>query len=84
MQYYVCCVFDVAAGVFSRPFFTASAGLALRSFTDEVNRADVNNPMNTHPGDFQLFHLGSFDDESGEFKQDSRPTRVCLASDVKV
>lgn len=67
MQMIVCSVFDVAAGVYSRPFFVASKGLAIRSFQDEVSRKADDNPMSAHPADFKLFYLGTFDDLTGKF-----------------
>jgi len=67
MKQVVCAVFDSAAGVYGRPIFVASRGVALRSFTDEVNRRTPENPMSEHPEDFSLFLLAEFDDNSGEF-----------------
>lgn len=58
-------VFDKAAAAYSRPFFVPTLGMAIRSFSDEANRADEDNPMYKHPSDYELYHLGSFDDASG-------------------
>lgn len=63
----VCCVFDDKANAFGTPFFTQSLGQAERSFIDEVNRVDDKNIMYQHPDDFRLFHLGQYDDSTGEF-----------------
>lgn len=77
------CVFDTAAGVFGRPFFTASSGTAVRGFTDEVNRVDRDNPMNGHPEDFQLWHIGAFDDHTGKTEMvPEGPLRVVTAKEV--
>lgn len=78
----VCAVFDQAAGVFGRPIFVAALGLASRSFADEVNRVGDGNSMNAHPQDFSLFHLGSFDDESGRLVSLEAPRRLSTASEV--
>lgn len=61
-------IFDSATQAYSRPVFVQSTGVAIRSFTDEVNRDDPNNEMKRHPADFSLFHLGSFDDSTGVFE----------------
>jgi len=60
-------IFDQATQAYSRPVFVQSTGVAIRSFSDEVNRNEPNNEMIRHPADFALFHLGTFDDATGEF-----------------
>lgn len=56
---------DLAAQAFGQPFFVSSTGLALRSFRDEVNRRADDNQMSRHPEDFELYCIGTYDDESG-------------------
>ena len=63
----VCAVFDSAIQAFGQPFFVAGVGAAIRSFTDEVNRPAQDNALANHPSDFELWCLGEFDDEKGEF-----------------
>lgn len=58
-------VFDVAAQAFGRPVFVPSEGVAVRSFSDEVNREAVDNEMNKHPEDFILYYLGTWNDSDG-------------------
>jgi len=60
-------IFDQATQAYSRPVFVQSTGVAIRSFSDEVNRDDPNNEMKRHPSDFALFFIGTFDDSTGEF-----------------
>lgn len=67
MDLVLCSVFDAAADAYARPMFVPSRGLAVRSFTDEVNRASPDNIMHQHPEDFSLFCLGTFDDCTGKF-----------------
>lgn len=66
MKQYVCAVKDNASGLFGRPIFVAKAGQAMRSFSDEVNREAPDNELHRHPEDFDLFCLGTFDDNTGE------------------
>lgn len=73
---------DDAIG-FNRPFFAQSLGLAVRSFTDEVNRIAPDNPMSQHPGSFSLHHLGSWDDETAQFSLLPLPNLLATASNVK-
>lgn len=64
----ICTVRDAKSTLFGRPFFTTTIGTALRDFTDETNRVGENNILNTHPEDFSLWHLGTFDDNTGTFE----------------
>lgn len=76
-------IFDSATQAYSRPVFVQSSGVAIRSFTDEVNRNEPNNEMIRHPGDFSLFLLGTFDDATGVFEcQQPLPQLLVQASSV--
>jgi len=81
MRYKILCVRDRALDTYGQPFFSASVGAAIRSFSDEINRADPNNQLNKHPGDFDLFSLGEFDDASGEFDA-TRPQQIAVGKDL--
>lgn len=77
-------VMDSAIQAFGRPVFVPAIGAALRSFTDEVNRAGSDNALNAHPDDFVLVLLGYFDEESGVFSVDENGQRVLArGKDVK-
>lgn len=67
MKQIVVSVFDTAVNAFGRPFFVPTTAVALRSFTDEVNRKEPANQMYQHPADYHLYQLGHFDEEAGEF-----------------
>lgn len=73
---------DLAVGAFMRPFFVQSRGVANRSFADEVNNAE--SPMNKHPEDYELYELGSFDEESGRLAEheDGAPVLLSRGKDV--
>lgn len=58
-------VFDKKGGVYATPFFCIREGAAIRSFQDIANNPETT--VYRHPEDYELFHLGDFDDESGEF-----------------
>lgn len=57
-------IYDVKIAAFSQPYYSHTNGSALRAFADHVN--DPQSQPNKHPEDYQLFHLGSFDDNTGE------------------
>lgn len=64
----VVAVHDSALDAYSRPFFVPTTPAAVRSFSDEVNRASPDNPMFAHPEDYTLWQLGVWSDASGEFE----------------
>lgn len=82
MIYRIFAIRDRAADLYGQPFYTQSTGIAIRSFTDEVNRDDPNNNLAKHPEDFDLFSLGEFDDNTGEFKT-TLPEQIAIGKDVK-
>lgn len=59
----ICAVKDRAVDAFGVPFFVKSAGEAMRSFEDEVNRKE--SPFYAHPDDYDLYRIGEYDDASG-------------------
>lgn len=73
---------DSAVLAFNRPFFVPTVAVAVRSFTDEVNRAAEDNQMFRHPDDYELWVVGAFDDESGQFLEEDKRC-VARAKDVK-
>lgn len=81
MHLFVVSVKDRAADVFNRPFFVPHRNVAIRDFTDEVNRSAVDNQLNKHPDDFDLYLLGEFNDNTGEFSI-SQPQVLVRAKDV--
>jgi len=81
MLHFVVSVKDRAAEVFNRPFFVPHRNVAVRDFTDEVNRSAADNPLNKHPDDFDLYLIAQFNDITGEFTFDS-PTVLVRAKDV--
>lgn len=59
-------IFDSKSKSFLQPWFAMANGAALRAFGDAVN--DRNTPMAKHPGDYQLYEIGEFDDGSGKLE----------------
>ncbi len=80
----ICAVKDRAADAFGRPLFVPSVGLAIRSFSDEVNRSDSENQMFNHFDDFDLYEIGSFDDNTGIIECHPQPKLLSLGKSVKV
>lgn len=75
---------DIVANIYSSPNFVQSKGAALRSFSTEVNRADENNQLYKYPNDFELYALGTFDDETAIFELYAQPEQLGLARDYVI
>lgn len=56
---------DNAGAAFARPFTAPTVAFAIRAFASEVNREDYDNSLFTHPVDYVLYRIGTFDDQSG-------------------
>jgi hypothetical protein len=84
MKQIICTVKDRAADVYGRPMFVPSAGVAIRSFSDEINRNNADNQLFNHPDDFDLYELGEFDDNSGLFTLHEQPKLLSLGKQVKI
>lgn len=62
-------IYDEAAGAYATPFFMHNHGLATRAFADQVNNKE--SMIYNHPEQFILFHLGEYDDRTGEINTES-------------
>lgn len=54
---------DTVANVYNQPNFVPHLGMAIRSFGDECQRQEKGNVMAAHPEDFELWHIGEYDDQ---------------------
>lgn len=84
MRLIMCAVRDRAADAYARPMFVPSVGIAIRSFSDEVNRKAEDNQMYNHADDFDLFELGEYDDETAKFIILDTPKQLAIGKQVKV
>jgi hypothetical protein len=84
MKLVLCSVKDRAADAYGRPMFVPSTGVAIRSFSDEINRSDADNQLYNHPDDFDLFEFGEFDDNTGSFELHEQPKLLSLGKQVKI
>jgi len=63
MKVLVFAVYDSKAQAFMQPFFSNAVGSAIRAFGDAVN--DAGTPLAKHPGDYQLYEVGEWNDREG-------------------
>jgi len=78
MRYKIVTVRDRALDTFGQPVFVAAIGAAVRSFGDQIK--DEGSPMAKHPEDFDLYYIGEYDDQTGEF-DGCRPSQVAVGKD---
>lgn len=83
MMQVIVAVRDSKSNLFGRPFFVQSTGVGIRSFTDEVNRVADDNPFHKHPGDFALYQLGVYDDETGYIECPAQPQLLIQADQLQ-
>lgn len=57
-------IFDLKSLVYHPPFFTHTHGSATRMVADLAN--DPRTSVGSHPADYQLFHVGFYDDAKGQ------------------
>lgn len=68
---------DQKVGVYNMPWFKTSHGEAERDFRTICN--DEKSKINMYPEDFDLYHIGEYDDNTGVFKPLDTPHHVIKA-----
>jgi len=82
MKYAVCAVKDRAVDAFNRPIYVPTIGVAVRSFTDEVNRKD--SELANHPEDYDLYELGQWDDGTAIYTPLDAIRVIARAQDIAI
>lgn len=72
-------VYDSVAGMHLSPFVAQNHGVATRSFGDQVGNPQ--SPFHAHPDNYVLFHLGTYDLQSGQVENEERAVRLGTALD---
>lgn len=72
---------DRAIDAFGQPIFVLAIGQGVRSFADEINRAD--SAFGSHPEDYDLYHIGEYDDATGILIAVTPPKLVAVGKDLK-
>lgn len=71
---------DKKADLFMNPFFVPMPGVAFRNLQDEVARGGEDNVLSKHPGDFEVWSIGLFDEQTGVLT--SEPKLICEVQDL--
>lgn len=80
MTHFIIAVRDRQLQAFMRPFTAQTLGQAIRSFRDETNRKDSD--INQHPEDYELYHLGHFNEQTGELTPLAKPESIAIATNL--
>ncbi len=74
MKMHMFTVYDLKAAAYITPFFLPTVAQAKRAFNDCV--ADTNHQFGLHPEDYDLYSLGTYDNESTQFNIFTEPKLV--------
>lgn len=80
MKMQLIAVKDLAAQAFMQPSFVHAVGVAVREFGDVVNNPEQ--PISRHPSDYEMYHLGEFDDSDGSFHVPKTPHLLARGQDL--
>lgn len=75
---------DIKANLWFNPIFSHSIGGSVRAFGDECTKPREGNPLADHPSDYELYHLGEWDETTGEFTLLDKPEQIAVGSNYKV
>lgn len=75
-------VFDTKAKAYMQPFMLPTVGMAIRAFSDSINKEGTE--ANLHPHDYQLFHLGNFDDQTAHYELFEGPKHLANGNEHKI
>lgn len=80
MELKIFAIRDTKAGFYSPPFFKQTHTEAERDFREIAN--DQKSSLNKYPEDFDLYHLGTYDDQSGKMALEPSPVHMLKAVNV--
>lgn len=73
---------DSKAEVYNQPFFNKTHGEAERNFAELTK--DQKSMVAKYPDDYDLFHIGSYDDSTGVLSPLDTPRHIVKAVNIKV
>lgn len=74
-------IFDSKARIYNKPFYFVNDDVALRSAGQVM--ADPNSDIATHPEDFTMFKIGTYNDEHASFDLLEAHEVICRFNQVK-
>ena len=78
MKFGIYSVRDTATGTYNAPFIAQTNAQAMRQFGDLAQEQNTN--VNKHPDDFELFLVGTWDDDTS-LLDNHEPQKLAIARD---
>lgn len=72
---------DMKSETYGPPHAAPTHGAAERNFGTLVNQKETT--IHQHPGDYDLFYIGTYDDNSGKFTALDAPEHIISAASLK-
>lgn len=87
MQLKIIVIRDIRANVHGIPMFVPNIAVALRQLGDQINEPANKDPVAMHPEDFEIWELGTYDDERGWFETEhdashTQRRQICACKDL--
>lgn len=82
-SHFIYVVRDAVGDTYNTPFVQQNVGAALRGFAIEVNTPRENNMINSHPNDFALYEVATYDHRTGVISAYESPKLVAQAASLK-
>jgi len=78
-------IYDVKAKIWEPPCFCHNNNDAMRLFTKYLQQADGDSGFSMYacfPEDYQVFYIGTYNDENARIKREQNPEIVCTFADL--
>lgn len=83
MEKPVVVLYDNVANAYKDPFYPPTRGVALREFQDAVNNPQ-NAQLHNHASDFDLYVIGTWDEQTGKLVCFDIPEKLANCSSLKL
>ena len=81
MRHQAFVIFDSKAKIYNKPFYFVNTQTALRAAQDLV--LDTTTEISAHPGDYAMFHIGVYDDETAQFEPWDKHDCICRFHELR-
>lgn len=75
---------DITSDLFFAPQCVINEGNAKRAFSEEVNRPDEKNTFYKYPGEYELFVLGEYDEQTAKIETLDSPKSLGTGNSFKI
>jgi hypothetical protein len=82
MIFQIVAIHDRALDAYQQPFLVRAIGEAIRAFQDAINKPE--SPMYAHPDDYDLYMIGTYNDESAKITQAAEPQQIAIGKQLRI